>query len=233
MSINFTQRQTISAVEIGWSGISISEIVIGIPEGRINESYVKYLENRFGIKEGRFLRELREEFISDLPTMITAITGMCFREASNALYFKGVDKALSEKYQRTKAGIRGETVYREPSTKELIGVSIFNYDGKNRIDVSSTNKDVARRLLLERMVEIDNGFCIDTNKLTEGLENLSTEACPYGTIYWDSDTKGLIKTSSGHDLQIPDRIIEVTAELNIDAVVTYVRNYLLSHKLPS
>lgn len=232
MPINFTQRQTISAVEIGWSGVSINDLVIGIVEGSISEGYVNYLENRFGIKEGRFLREIREEHIFDLATQIKAISSMCFEQASNSLGYK-LDTALSERYQRTKANIRGEAIYRDPNSKELIEISAFNPDRESRISISSTNKDVARRLFLERMTETEKGFSIDTNKVVEGLENLSIEASPHGTIYWDSNTKGLIKFSSGYDLQIPDRIIEVTEEIDIGSVTGYIRNYLQSHKLPS
>lgn len=233
MPINFTQRQTISAVDIGWSGISINDLVIGISEGRINENYLKYLENKFGLMEGRILKKLQDDFVSDLPTQIKAITGLCFREASDALYFNGIDKALTEKYPRKNTSRGTKVVYRDPITKELIYISAFRWDNREIINVDSTSKDVAKRLLLEKMIETDDGFAVDTEKLTAGLENLSAEACPHSSIYWDPATKGLIKTSPGYDLQIPDRIIEVTTELNIDAVVCCVRNYLNNHRLSS
>ena len=238
MSIKYAQKQKISSVEIGWSGLSMSDLIIGNTKTSINEHYVNRLETIFGMKKGSFSNQLRYEMPHDVKIQTQALARMGFEAASSKLDHM-IYKVLKEKYKYVIRGrVPGEAVYRDSETREI--VKVFSCTCQNSryelndtsISVYSTNPELAKKLLIKSIGDRnDGGFSLDTKRIVAGLEDLTADAQPHGTIFWDPETKGLIKTSPGYDLQIPDRIIETTEELDIDAVYNFIRTYLQNNRL--
>lgn len=240
MTIEYTRRQTISAVEMGWSGISMSDLIIGTPgSSEVNEHYIESLELKLGTRKGEYSRRLRNEVPHDIGNQTQALTNMCFRDALHVLEQK-LHEALDLRYKYAiRGGVPGEAVYRDPKTKELVKVSGNIYSkhryglDKTEINVWSTKPETAKRLLIGSIKERPDELSLKTEDIVSGLEDLTSEAQPHGIIFWDEASKGLIKISPGYNFQIPEYSVETTSELDIQLVADYLRDYLRENRIPS
>ncbi len=164
---------------------------------------------------------------------------MEFSEARDSFDY-AIREALRGRYEFTRAGLgySDEVIYRDPETKEIL---LLEGSGKGidaTVKIKSPNLDRTMDILLKQLFKkVEGEVQINLRNIGENLEDLSQDAHRSGHIYWDPQTKGLIKRSYGGDVFIPAFDIETTQELCVGEVCKYIIDFLnqkkgdITHKL--
>lgn len=225
MKITYNKNSKISATEIGWHGVDLSDALIG--GNLINDSYIQALEKRFGVEKGVLSGRIEE---SPEQYSLQSLNKFCFEMTQNLLNYRLIDALVSNyTWVNQNCSLANENHYRDPKTKELIKILGPNSSNSGKLSIETTGEGEIRKLLEKGIA--GNEVSFDSSKITTDLEDLALETSAHDRTYWDPKTKGVVKTSPGYNFQIPEVIIETTKELNHDEIIDSVKKYLQSNKL--